>query len=41
MFTLLGRYGFMLPASQIVPNSEEILDGLIAFVKEGRAQKAL
>lgn len=30
----LGDYGFVLPRSQIVPNSLEIIDGLVAMVKE-------
>lgn len=29
-----GDYGFVLPRSQIVPNSLEIIDGLVAMVKE-------
>lgn len=29
-----GDYGFVLPPSQIVPNSLEIIDGLVAMVKE-------
>lgn len=31
---LTGRDGFILPAEQIVPNSLEILDGLLAMVRE-------
>lgn len=29
-----GDYGFVLPRSQIVPNCLEIVDGLVAMVKE-------
>ncbi|XP_043463180.1 zinc carboxypeptidase-like isoform X2 [Leptopilina heterotoma] len=29
-----GRYGFLLPASQITPNGEEIVDSLIAMFEE-------
>ncbi|XP_055294989.1 zinc carboxypeptidase-like [Sitodiplosis mosellana] len=31
-----GQNGFILPADQIIPNSEEILDGLVAMVKEAK-----
>ncbi|XP_063698040.1 zinc carboxypeptidase-like [Culicoides brevitarsis] len=31
-----GTYGFMLPADQIVPNAEEILDSLVTMVQEAR-----
>lgn len=37
----LGAFGFLLPTNQIIPNGEETLDGLIAFVKEARVQNAL
>lgn len=30
-----GNYGFLLPADQIVPNSEEVLDSLVAFLAKG------
>ena len=29
-----GNHGFILPASQIVPNGEEILDSFVAMFKE-------
>jgi murein tripeptide amidase MpaA len=28
-----GRYGFVLPASQIIPTSEEIVNGMVAMWK--------
>ncbi|XP_065072625.1 zinc carboxypeptidase-like [Ochlerotatus camptorhynchus] len=31
-----GNYGFILPADQIVPNSEEVLDSLVAFLTKAR-----
>lgn len=31
-----GNYGFILPADQIVSNSEEVLDSLIAFLAKAR-----
>lgn len=31
-----GRYGFLLPASQIVPNGEEVMDSLVAMFKDAR-----
>ena len=31
-----GTYGFVLPASQIVPNAQEVLDSLITLVSEAR-----
>ncbi|XP_050099673.1 zinc carboxypeptidase-like [Anopheles aquasalis] len=31
-----GYYGFILPPEQILPNAMEVLDGLVAFVKEGK-----
>lgn len=34
-----GRYGFILPAEQIVPNCLEFLDGLKAMIAETRALK--
>ena len=29
-----GRYGFLLPAKQIIPNGEEVLDSLLAMFQE-------
>lgn len=29
-----GRYGFILPASQIIPTAEETLDSLVAMFTE-------
>ncbi|XP_062551927.1 zinc carboxypeptidase-like [Armigeres subalbatus] len=31
-----GNYGFLLPAEQIIPNSEEVLDSLVAFLAKAR-----
>lgn len=31
-----GDYGFVLPTSQIIPNSLEIIDGLVAMFKEAK-----
>ncbi|KAL7306787.1 hypothetical protein TKK_0001149 [Trichogramma kaykai] len=31
-----GDYGFLLPANQIIPNAEEVLDSLLAMFKEAR-----
>ncbi|XP_063706437.1 zinc carboxypeptidase-like [Culicoides brevitarsis] len=31
-----GNYGFMLPADQIIPNGEEVLDSIVAFVEKCR-----
>lgn len=31
-----GSTGFVLPAAQIIPNAEETLNGLIAFVAEAK-----
>lgn len=36
-----GRHGFILPAEQIIPNSLEVLDGLIALVKKARDLRQL
>lgn len=36
-----GRYGFDLPANQIVPNALEVIDGLVAMVKEAQNLKYL
>lgn len=32
-----GRYGFLLPANQIIPNSLEFIDGLKAMIKEAKS----
>lgn len=29
-----GRHGFLLPPDQIIPNSQEIIDGLVAMVRK-------
>ncbi|XP_055543821.1 zinc carboxypeptidase-like [Wyeomyia smithii] len=31
-----GDYGFLLPEEQIIPNSEEVLDSLVAFLAKAR-----
>lgn len=31
-----GMYGFLLPANQIIPNSEEVIDGLKVLVAEAK-----
>jgi hypothetical protein len=31
-----GNYGFVLPATQILPNAEEVLDGVVAMIREAR-----
>lgn len=31
---ILGHHGFLLPNDQIIPNSLEIIDGLVAMIKE-------
>ncbi|KAL1395459.1 hypothetical protein pipiens_011234 [Culex pipiens pipiens] len=31
-----GSYGFILPAEQIIPNAEEVLDSLVAFMGKGK-----
>lgn len=31
-----GATGFVLPANQIIPNAEETLNGIIAFVAEAK-----
>jgi carboxypeptidase A len=31
-----GRYGFILPAEQIVPNAQEVMDSLVEMVKQAR-----
>ncbi|XP_055295139.1 zinc carboxypeptidase-like [Sitodiplosis mosellana] len=36
-----GRYGFLLPADQIIPNSLEVIDGLKAMVEEAEALQYL
>jgi len=35
-----GRYGFVLPADQIIPSSEEFLDGLVAITNALKAKAA-
>lgn len=32
-----GRYGFILPANQIIPTGEETVDSLVAMFKEAKA----
>jgi murein tripeptide amidase MpaA len=32
-----GRYGFVLPADQIIPSGEEFVDGLVTFLAEVKA----
>lgn len=29
-----GRFGFLLPSSQIIPNNEEIIDSLVGMLQE-------
>lgn len=31
-----GRYGFLLPASQIIPTAEETLDSLVGLFEEAK-----
>lgn len=38
---ILGPYGFLLPADQIVPNGLELLDGIQALIEEGHVQSLL
>lgn len=38
---LTGKHGFILPKEQIIPNSLEVLDGLIALVSEAKSLKYL
>lgn len=33
----LGRHGFLLPAKQIIPNSLEVLDSLVALVNKAKS----
>ncbi|XP_018369901.1 PREDICTED: zinc carboxypeptidase-like [Trachymyrmex cornetzi] len=33
-----GRYGFLLPADQIIPTGEEIMDSLVTMFKEAKAR---
>lgn len=37
----LGRYGFVLPANQIIPNALETMDGLKALLKEAKVRRYL
>lgn len=32
-----GQYGHLLPADQILPNNEEVMDSVLALIREGRA----
>lgn len=34
-----GRFGFLLPADQIQPNTDELIDGIIATIKTIEAFK--
>lgn len=36
-----GRYGQILPANQIIPNSLEFIDGLKAMVNEAKSLRYL
>lgn len=31
-----GNYGFVLPADHILPNAEEVFDGIIAMIHKAR-----
>lgn len=33
---ITGRYGFILPPSQIIPNALETIDGIKAMVREAK-----
>jgi hypothetical protein len=33
----MGQYGFLLPPSQIIPNSLEIMDGLVEMDRVARS----
>jgi len=33
-----GRYGFILPANQIIPNAQETLDSIVEMIKQGKAK---
>lgn len=37
----VGRFGFILPANQIIPNGEETTDAIVAMVAEARKLKYL
>ena len=37
----IGRYGFVLPANQIIPNALETMDGLKALLKEAKVRRYL
>lgn len=39
IFFVAGDDGFVLPANQIIPNSEEFIDGLVAMVAEAKTLK--
>lgn len=32
----VGPYGFILPADQIIPNSEEVIDGIKVLVAQAK-----
>lgn len=36
VFMFTGPFGFILPADQIIPNSEEVIDGLKVLVAEAK-----
>lgn len=36
---VVGQYGFFLPPSQIIPTSLELIDGIVAMVKEAETLK--
>lgn len=35
-FSFAGPFGFLLPADQIIPNSEEVIDGIVVLVAEAK-----
>lgn len=39
IFDFFAGIGFLLSASQIIPNSEEVIDGLVAMITEARTLK--
>lgn len=40
-FPFVGYNGFILPANEIIPNSQEVIDGIIAMVDEARKLRYL
>lgn len=40
-FLYIGRYGFVLPADQIIPNSLEVIDGIKAMIEEAKSLQYL